>query len=69
MNRFRRNLAAFDGQWQGRALHAFTRVLSEGDDGGRPLDTELDAADRRVLEYAGDSTSRAVASRFQTQHG
>jgi hypothetical protein len=60
VNRFRRNLAAFDGRWQGRSLHAFTRVLSEGDDGGRPLDVELDAADRLVLQFAGDSASRAV---------
>jgi hypothetical protein len=61
VNRFRRNLAAFDGRWQGRTLRAFTRVLSEGDDGGRPLDIDLDAADRLVLEFAGDSAARAVA--------
>jgi len=60
VNRFRRNLAAFDGRWQGRSLHAFTRVLSEGDDGGRPLDVDLDASDRLVLQFAGDSASRAV---------
>ncbi|TMQ55260.1 MAG: hypothetical protein E6K72_06695 [Candidatus Eisenbacteria bacterium] len=61
VNRFRRNLAAFDGRWQGRVLHAFTRVLSEADDGGRPLDIDLSAADRLVLEFAGDSANRAIA--------
>src|SRR5262249_17538621 len=35
VNRFRRNLAAFDGRWQGRSLHGVTRVLSEGGDRGR----------------------------------
>ena len=60
VNRFRRNLAAFDGRWQGRTVRAFTRVLTEGDDSGRPLDLELDDADRLVLQFAGDSANRAV---------
>ncbi|HEY2956246.1 MAG TPA: hypothetical protein VGK89_13490 [Candidatus Eisenbacteria bacterium] len=61
VNRFRRNLAAIDGRWQGGTAHAFTRVLSEGDDRGRPLDLTLDAADRLALQFAGDSASRALS--------
>jgi hypothetical protein len=61
VNRFRRNLAAFDGRWQGGPLHAFTRLLSEGDDAGHPLDVTLSDADRLILQFAGDSVDRAIA--------
>ncbi len=60
VNRYRRNLAAFDGRWEGKTIHGFTRLLSEGDDRGRPLDITLDAQDRLALAYAGDSLGRAL---------
>jgi hypothetical protein len=60
VNRFRRNLAAAGLGWERGALYAFTTVLNEGDDRGRPLDLTFDASDRLVLEFAGDSASSAV---------
>lgn len=61
LNRYRRNLMAFDGRWKrGRSL-LFTRVLDEGDDRARPLDQALSDEDRLVLAEAGDSTGAALA--------
>ncbi|HYM81510.1 MAG TPA: hypothetical protein VEY91_08870, partial [Candidatus Limnocylindria bacterium] len=62
VNRFRRNLAAAGLSWEHGPLYAFTTVLNEGDDGGRPLDLTFDATDRLVLETAGDSATSAIGS-------
>ncbi len=62
VNRFRRNLAAAELGWERGPWYAFTTVLTESDDRGRPLDLTFDASDHLVLETAGDSTDRAVGS-------
>lgn len=62
LRRFRRNFAAFEGRFAGDRLRGFTRVLTEGDDRGRPLDSALDAADQSALAAAGDSASRALGA-------
>jgi hypothetical protein len=55
VNRYRRNLATAGGRWSGGAFNAFTQVITEGDDKGRPLDFELTARDVAALQRAGDS--------------
>jgi hypothetical protein len=62
VNRYRRNLAAADAEWRLGSARAFTRMLTEGDDRGRPLELTFDATDRLVLELAGDSLTRAIGA-------
>jgi len=61
VNRYRRNLVAFDGGWRGARGGLWTRVLHESDDRGRPLDVTLGDEDRLVLAAAGDSAALALA--------
>lgn len=61
LNRFRRNLMAFDGHWKRGTGTLFSRVLNEGDDRARPLDQSLSDEDRLVLASAGDSAGLALA--------
>ncbi len=58
--RFRRNLAALGGRFDQGALRWWTRVIQEGDDRGRPLETTLSAQDQLQLALIGDSTSLAT---------
>lgn len=60
LNRFRRNFAAAGIGWERGPWHAFTQLLNEADDRGRPLEAVLDPADRLALQLAGDSLSRAL---------
>lgn len=60
LRRYRRNFAALEGRFAARAVSGWTRVLTEGDDRGRPLDTALDDADRAALAAAGDSATAAL---------
>ena len=62
LRRYRRNFAAFEGRFAARALRGFTRVLTEGDDRGRPLDVALDAGDQAALGAAGDSSTAALGA-------
>ncbi|HEV2106015.1 MAG TPA: hypothetical protein VGU27_09825, partial [Candidatus Eisenbacteria bacterium] len=55
LTRYRRNLAAFAGDWHQGALSLYTTAMTESDDRGRPLDQVLDANDLRTLVLAGDS--------------
>ena len=57
---FKRNLSAASASWGGSAFHAYARMLTEGDDPGRPLGAPLDPTDRYVLAAAGDSATRAI---------
>ncbi len=59
-SRFRRNLAAMGGRFERGAFRGWTRVIQEGDDRGRPLETTLSAEDRLQLTLIGDSASLAV---------
>jgi hypothetical protein len=62
VNRFRRNLAAAALEFgRGRWRFAGT-ALTEGDDRGRPIASQLDASDRLVLSTAGDSSALALGS-------
>jgi hypothetical protein len=61
LQRYRRNLAAFESRWSAGRAHGFTRLLTEGDDRGSPLDVSIDATDRSILAAAGDSAGRALA--------
>jgi hypothetical protein len=69
VNRYRRNFAAAGGGWQGRDWHAHTQVLAEGDDRARALDVALDAPDRVLLAFAGDSARNALRSGVSDQGG
>ena len=60
VNRYRRSFAEAGGRWDRGTFQLFTRVLTEGDDKGRPLDLGLDAEDRLALALAGDSLSLAI---------
>jgi hypothetical protein len=62
VNRFRRNLAAAEFGWERGPWYAFTTVMNESDDRGRPLDLTFDASDHLVLEAAGDSSGHAIGS-------
>lgn len=55
VNRYRRNLATAGGRWSSGAFNAFTQIVTEGDDRGRPLDFELSPGDIAALQDAGDS--------------
>ena len=55
VNEYRRNFAGFDGRWDHRAFWAATRVLTENDDRGRPLDFDFTDAQLATLRLAGDS--------------
>ena len=57
---FRRNLAAVGGRWDQGPFRWWTRVIQEGDDRGRPLDTTLSPEDLLQLALIGDSTSFAI---------
>jgi hypothetical protein len=60
LRRYRRNFTAASARWDRGALYGFTRLLTEGDDRGRPLGAELAPEDRVALALAGDSVSRAI---------
>ena len=60
LRRYKRNFTAASVGWDRGAIHAYTRLLSEADDRGRPLGAVLDAGDRLALAAAGDSASRAI---------
>lgn len=60
VTRFRRNVAAASTAWGRGRVKLFATAMSEGDDGGRPLDLAFDAADRVALAAAGDSAALAV---------
>ncbi len=62
LNRYRRNLAAAGGAWGAGPVRAFTRVIAESDDRGRPLDVTFDASDRAILAAAGDSATLALGA-------
>jgi hypothetical protein len=60
LNRYRRNLSAFSGEWRGKRARLYTAAVTESDDRGRPLDGTLDADDLAALGAAGDSAARAI---------
>ena len=60
LRRYRRNFTAASARWDRGSIYGFTRLMSEGDDRGRPLGAELAAEDRLALSLAGDSTARAI---------
>ena len=60
LNRYRRNLAAFAGEWRAAHARLFSSAITESDDRGRPLDATLTATDLAALATAGDSASRAI---------
>lgn len=60
VTRYRRNLAAASTGWDRGPVKLFATAITESDDGGRPLDTVLDAQDRLALAAAGDSAALAV---------
>ena len=62
VNRYRRSFAEAGGRWDRGPFQVYTRVLTEGDDRGRPLDIAFDETDRLALSLAGDSLSRAVGT-------
>lgn len=62
VNRYRRSFAEAGGRWDRGPLQLYTRLLSEGDDRGRPLDVAFDETDRLALSLAGDSLDRAVGT-------
>ena len=62
VNRYRRNLAAGTAQWRGSGWSAFTTLLTETDDRGRPVGSALDVSDRLVLASVGDSTQLALGA-------
>ena len=59
---YRRNLAAFSGDWHDAASRFWTSAITETDDKGRPLNTTLSSSDQQILAAAGDSASRALAA-------
>ena len=61
LNRYRRNLSGFSGEWRGARGRLYTAAVTESDDRGRPLDGTLDAGDLAVIAAAGDSSARAIA--------
>ncbi|HEY3216342.1 MAG TPA: hypothetical protein VGK93_07605 [Candidatus Eisenbacteria bacterium] len=69
VNRFRRNLAATAASWQRGGWYAHTTLLTEYDDGGRPLGTAFDAGDRLVLAAAGDSAGAALGGGVTSGRG
>lgn len=62
LNRYRRNLAAFSGEWHAGRSRLWTAAIREGDDRGRPLDIVLDDAETAAIAAAGDSASRAIGT-------
>jgi hypothetical protein len=60
LDRYRRNLVAAAGRWEGTRLRLHTEVMSESDDRGRPLDLTLSSEDLAVLAAAGDSAGHAL---------
>jgi hypothetical protein len=60
VNRYRRNFAGFDGRWDHGGLWAATRVLTETDDRGAPLEFAFDDAELAALRLAGDSSDVAI---------
>ncbi len=60
LNRYRRNLATFSGEWEAPKGSLWAAAITESDDRGRPLDATLDAQDLAALAAAGDSPGRAI---------
>ncbi len=60
LNRYRRNVSAFSGEWRGTRGRLYTAAVTESDDRGRPLGGTLDPNDLAALAAAGDSAARAI---------
>jgi hypothetical protein len=60
LHRYRRNMAAFSGEWRGTRGRLYSAAVTESDDRGRPLDGTLDAADLAAIAAAGDSAGLAM---------